>query len=248
MRIALISDIHGNDTALQAVLSDIEERQVDSIICLGDVATIAPQPKEVLARLRETECLYIMGNHDAALLDPDAAAQYQIARPLIPSLHWCARQLTAEDFAFLRSFAPIKEVSLDARTTLLCCHGSPQSNTDIILATTPADELDRLLGSHSATIIAGGHTHIRMLRRHNGKLIINPGSAGMPFLNTPLPGEAPTLLPWSEYAILTLVKGALSIDFRQVLFDLHEFIKAISVSDIPIKEWLIEQYSSSHTE
>ncbi|MCB0291188.1 MAG: metallophosphoesterase, partial [Calditrichaeota bacterium] len=79
MKIALISDIHGNLTALEAVLADIRRRGADRIICLGDLATLGPQPREVIARLRELDCPGIMGNHDAALLHLEAAARYQIA-------------------------------------------------------------------------------------------------------------------------------------------------------------------------
>lgn len=70
MRIAIISDIHGNLTALQAVLADIKLQKVDDIICLGDIVTLGPQPKEVLNALKELNCVIIKGNHDAAVVDP----------------------------------------------------------------------------------------------------------------------------------------------------------------------------------
>ena len=106
MRLAFISDIHGHDTALEAVLNDLAGRQVDSIVCLGDVATIGPQPLPVIARLKSLGCAIITGNHDAALLDPASAPQLQIAPPLLPALEWCARQLAPDDIAYLQSFKP----------------------------------------------------------------------------------------------------------------------------------------------
>ncbi len=245
MRVALISDIHGNDTALDAVLADIEKQEVDSIVCLGDVATILPRPREVLARLRKLDCRCILGNHDAALLDLDAAPRLQIAPPLISSLHWCAGLLAPEDFDFLRSFAPTAELTLSAGTSMLCCHGSPQSNIDMILATTPKNEIEHFFGTHPASILAGGHTHLQMLRRYQHRLLMNPGSVGMPFLDTPLPGKAPTLLPWAEYAILTVTTDDSSIDFRRIEYNVSALLRAISQSDIPIREWLVEQYSTS---
>ena len=79
MRIAFISDIHGNLTALQAVLADIQERSVDQIVCLGDTITMGPQPAEVLKLLRELKCVCVKGNHEAATLDPEHSAQYEVA-------------------------------------------------------------------------------------------------------------------------------------------------------------------------
>jgi predicted phosphodiesterase len=71
LKIALISDIHGNLQALEAVVKDIYEQDIDEIFCLGDVATIGPQSKQVIERIRAINCPNIMGNHDAALLDMD---------------------------------------------------------------------------------------------------------------------------------------------------------------------------------
>ncbi|HLE28730.1 MAG TPA: metallophosphoesterase family protein [Anaerolineales bacterium] len=244
MRIALISDIHGNYTALEAVLADIRQQPVDALICLGDIATIGPQPKPVLDSLKASGCACILGNHDAALFQLDAALEHQIAPPLIQTLHWCARQLTAEDFAYLYACRPVIELPLGADAALLCYHGSPQSNTDVILATTPAEELDRLLTGRVATVMAGGHSHIQMLRQHNGMLVMNPGSVGNAFLKPPLPGATPTLLPWAEYALVNWVEGLLSIDLRRVPFDIGAYIEVISQSDIPIRDWWLQQYSS----
>ena len=89
MRIALISDIHGHYGALEAVLIDIARQPIDATICLGDVATIGPQPKQVLSKLKQLECMCVLGNHDAALLQPEAASQYRIA----PQLIWEQTQL-----------------------------------------------------------------------------------------------------------------------------------------------------------
>jgi hypothetical protein len=186
-----------------------------------------------------------MGNHDAALLDVNLAAHYQIAPPLIPTLHWCAAQLTPRDRDFLQSFKPVIELALDTETKLLCFHGSPKSNTDFILATTPADELDQLFANQSATFLIGGHSHIQMLRQHKGKLIINSGSVGSAFLLPPAPNFTPILLPWSEYAIFTWTPQTASVDLRRVEFDLAVFADVLSSSDIPLKEWWRQQYSRS---
>ena len=180
MRVALISDIHGNHVALEAVLAHIESQDPDLLICLGDVATIGPQPVQVLESLRDTDCVCLRGNHDDALLRPESAEALNIARPLFSSLHWTLTRLNASDLAFLASFPATHCVTLDSQHQLLCFHGSPQSNTDLILATTPAAELDDLLGPSEAMVLAGGHTHIQMLRQHRGRLVITRSESYRP--------------------------------------------------------------------
>ncbi len=245
MRIAFISDLHANLVALDAVLDDIAHQQVDSLICLGDVGDLGPQPAQVIARLRELDCQCIMGNHDVALLEPGKAPQLEIPPSLIEPLHWCLQRLKASDLNFVRSFKPRLEIALDAKTSVLCFHGSPQSNTAIILATTPADELDRLLGDTTSTVMIGGHTHLPLLHQHQGRLVVNPGSVGNAFRSSPRAGMAPTLLPWAQYAILSSRHGIVSVDLRRVAFDIAQYVQIIQASDIPMREWLLDQYANN---
>lgn len=243
MRIALISDIHGNLVALDAVLANLSSEGVDSIVFLGDAATLGPQPKEVLARLREIDCDCITGNHESALLDPEHATDFHIGPELHPTLRWCADQLEPEDWEFLKSFRPVLEIPREPEAGLLCFHGSPLSNTDLILPTTSGEVLDKLFAGQSATILVGGHSHVQMLRPHEGKLFLNPGSVGNVFLRPHAPGTVPTLLPWAEYALATWNEGILSVDLRRVPFDVEQLSRAIAKSDIPTRSWLLEQYS-----
>ena len=80
MRLALISDIHGNNVALEAVLTAISTRAIAQVICLGDVASTGPQPYEVIKRLREMSCPVVMGNMDAWLLQPEPKEQPDLRR------------------------------------------------------------------------------------------------------------------------------------------------------------------------
>jgi predicted phosphodiesterase len=241
MQIALISDIHGNYTALEAALADIDRRHVDAIICLGDVATIGPQPRQVLDKLKELGCPCILGNHESALLEPERAGEFQIAPSLLPTLEWCIRQLTPDDFDFLRSFKPDLTVELDKDKSLHCFHGSPESNTSLILATTSAKELDRIFANDAAIIMAGGHSHIQMLRQFKGKLIINPGSVGNAFLEAFTAGTTPTVLPWAEYAIVNWDNGNLSVDLHRISFDIKLFGKILSASGDPLQKGWYEK-------
>ncbi|MBL8046323.1 MAG: metallophosphoesterase family protein [Anaerolineales bacterium] len=245
MRYALISDIHGNATALEAVLADIERQTVDGTICLGDVATLGPQPIAVLERLMQLRCPCILGNHDEALLNPSKAEALNIPPHLHSSLDWGRQQLTPEHFDFLHTFTPTHAVTLSSAVELLCFHGSPLSNIDLILAETPTAELDRMLAWQSAAIFAGGHTHFQLLRQHRGQLVINPGSVGNVFLTPSLEANRPTLLPWAEYALVSWAEGVASVNLRRVPFDVAAHLRVIQQTDLPLNGWLREQYTRS---
>ena len=237
MRIGLISDIHGNFIALEAVLANINEHPVDLLVCLGDVATIGPQSKQVFEKLKGLDCTFIMGNHDATLLDMSRILYYQISPNLTATVEWCARKLDSSDLDFLRSFKPYVEIPLENNLSLLCYHGSPQSNTDQVLAATTVDELARLFIGHDNRFLAGGHTHIQMMRQHEGRLIINPGSVGSPFKTAFELGIKPVILPWAEYGIIEYKDGVMSVDLRRVPFDMTVFTKILKESDMPSRDW-----------
>ena len=206
MRVALISDLHANDVALQAVLADIARVGTDQIVCLGDVATLGPRPREVLARLRDLACPCILGNHDEFLLDAQLIHTYTEAPVIVDAVDWCRAQLSREELDFVRTFEARRGVALDGGATLLLFHGSPRSHMEDLLATTPPDELDRALDGRAATVMAGGHTHVQLLRQHRGTLLVNPGSLGMPFREY-VGGRAPTILDHAEYAIVEAARG-----------------------------------------
>jgi putative phosphoesterase len=236
MKLALIADIHGNLAALEAAIAALEQEQPDQIICLGDVASTGPQPHEVLARLRATGWPVVMGNADAELLAPIATpVTTEDARKIADISRWCAAQLDAADRAFIESFVPEIEVSLGEAGTLLCVHGSPRGYDDVIRATTPDDELDLMLGGTEARVIAGGHTHVRMLRTHRGREIVNPGSAGLAYEF--FPDGSVRVPPWAEFAILTTVGGTIDVAFRRIPYDRDATVRVMSGRGMPYADW-----------
>lgn len=242
MRIALISDIHGHAVALEAVIADIQKQTVDQIICLGDTVTIGCQPLAVMARLRALNCPIIRGNHDAALLQPEKASLYKIDGNLIDSLYWCLDQLSEADLAFIRSFPPLLRVPLDEQNAMLCFHGSPASSVGLILATTPEAEIDAFFAGTTEILLAGGHSHIQMLRRYKQRWLINPGSVGNAFHSPYTPGVVPTLLPWAEYGIIEWQQGVAGVDLRRIHFDMNAHREAVLASSSPSKQWWLKQY------
>ncbi len=243
MRVALISDTHGNFTALQAVLADLPAQGADKIVFLGDAATIGPKPVETLDALRDLDCAaLIMGNHDAAVLEPARSTALQVAANLHGSINWCVDQLRPAHFDFLRSFKDTYTLALSEKISLLCYHGSPLSYIDQILSTTPEENIDTFFNGQQSAVWAGGHTHIQMFRRHGDKVIINAGSIGNAFHYSFRPGIVPRLLPWAEYAILSVDNENVTAHLRRVPYDTDATLQQVRQTGIPSMEWWLEQY------
>jgi predicted phosphodiesterase len=242
MRIALLSDIHGNDVAFRAVLADIATRGADKIIFLGDVATLGAQPQRTLELLMELDCPCIMGNHEVFLFRPGLLERYTKAVHIIESVNWCRDQLSKASLDYLAGFKPTLELPLGSDSTLLLYHGSPRSNMDDILATTPPERVDEVLDGRHAAVMAGGHTHLQMLRQHRGILLVNVGSVGMPFKEY-VAGGRPTILAHAEYAVIEEAGGVVSVTLHRVPLDKSALQKSVAETKNPLREWLMQQYA-----
>ena len=178
MRIAFVSDIHGNLPALLAVMADIDRRRVDRVINLGDSLSGPLLPEETAQVLMAQEWLHLGGNHERQLLDRPvermgASDAHARARLSERSLRWIADQQPTH--------------RLDDEVFL--CHGSPRSDLEYFLETVTAkgirlatiDEIGERRIHTPARLMACGHSHLpRALRAPDGCLLLNPGSVGLP--------------------------------------------------------------------
>jgi putative phosphoesterase len=246
MRLGLIADIHGNLSALDAVLDKLERDHVDQIVCLGDVAALGPQPGAVIARLRDLGCPCVLGNTDAWLLpDPPLAAEPATTIPVAELTRWCTEQLSDADVAILRSMPVTIEIALGNDRSLLAFHASPRSLDDVIAATTPAADLRAMVGDHQSHIFAGGHTHIQMLRRFGQVHVVNPGSVGLPGVGPGGPDlPVNTDVAWAEYAVIDAGEGDLSISFRRVALDVKRMLAIAAENGMPRFDWWAGRWSS----
>ncbi len=182
MRLAILSDIHGNLVALETVLSQLSHQSIDQVICLGDVASSGPQPHAVLKKLMGLRWPIVQGNTDAWLLNPERyIGDDPFYRRINEIADWCEAQLTRQDKAYLRTFQPTVEMALGDGLKLLGYHGSPRSNEEFITATTPDLKIEEIFGDLPQQIFAGGHTHQQLLRRYRDIHLLNPGSVGLPY-------------------------------------------------------------------
>jgi putative phosphoesterase len=235
MRIGLISDIHGNLFALEVALAQLAGERLDDLECLGDVAALGPEPAGVLARLRALQCPVVMGNTDAWLLGSPPVITNETDQALIP---WCVAQLTNADLEYMRSFPSTIERPMGGERTLLCYHGSPRSYDDVIVATTPDDVLEAMLRATRATILAGGHTHLQMLRRHGDAHLINPGSVGLPGVG-PASAQRNRRVRWAEYAIVDVEGDHLDIFLRRTPLDIDQMVARARSSGMPEVDWWV---------
>ena len=133
---------------------DLKQHPADQIVCLGDMIQGGPQPAEVIARMRELDCPIVMGNADAWLLTGQATDAEPASAQQLAVREWQLTRLAPDDRAYIERFQPTVEIELDGGRTLLCFHGSPRSNTDIILATTPDEDLAEILPAAVASSAA----------------------------------------------------------------------------------------------
>jgi predicted phosphodiesterase len=247
MRVALLSDIHGNDVALESVLHDLGQYPADKIVCLGDAIQGGPQPAQVVARLRELGWPIVMGNADAWLMTGietgNETTDADHKRVLDAVREWSLTQLSARDRHFIEGFRATVEIKLEAGGRLLCFHGSPESFDEIMLPETPQETLFKLLGKYEADALTGGHTHVQYLRRlgSDPRIFFNLGSVGLAYSHHQ-PDDQFRADAWAEYAVLTSEGKRLAVEFRRVPYDVRPLIEAYRTSGRPYAEKAVAQY------
>jgi putative phosphoesterase len=249
MRLAIISDIHGNLVALEAVLADISKVNCDQIICLGDVIEDGPNPRECLHRIFEFGCETVMGNTDERMLKfHGLTSDLSVESVSYQRNFWSANQLDHADCELIKKFKPFLKLELGG-LKLIAYHGSPQSNTDPIVQSTTGAELEVFFADHSADLFVGGHTHRPFCINHFEARVVNPGSVGLPYrvpadgFTGKYPKNIKAFRPFlAEYAVLEVRENSVSIDLRQVNVDPGLVRESVLQSSMPgtferLEEW-----------
>jgi len=220
MRIAVISDIHGNLEALVRCLDDIERSGVDQIVSLGDVIGYGPQPEEVLVLLEKFRIPNIVGNHEKALIDRDYRVDFS-PQALI-SLDQTMKYVTPASLLYIKNLPYYREMN-----GALMVHGCPPDSPTIYLNHMSQSEIKETFASNNFDIAFAGHTHRLMLMGYDGKdlqfdplqqetiklepdyrYIVNVGAVGQP-----RDGD-----PRAKYAIWDSQRNTLEI--RRVAYDI----------------------------
>jgi predicted phosphodiesterase len=189
MRVAVFSDVHGNLTALEAVLKGISRRAVDAVVFAGDLCLVGPRPAACVQKLKDAEIISIYGNTDDWVLDRQG-----IPDRLAALGRWTAAQLSEgernwlNELPFAHRFSPTDRVQDD----LLVVHANPKDVNQIIFPSEVEqqvrygivrqrdEDLEPLLGDVRAGIVAFGHLHIPSERNWKKVRLVNISSVSMP--------------------------------------------------------------------
>jgi predicted phosphodiesterase len=202
MPYALLSDIHGNMAAFDAVLSELARFGIDDAVVLGDVAQGGDQPAAVLDRLADLGWPVILGNADHFLLEVPTDANEEISEEQLARRSWSLSQLEERHLEQIRAFRPTY-----ARHGLLAFHGSPGNFEDILFPETEDDAPWRVEGY---ALLAGGHTHVQWTTRIGDAQYVNPGSVGLAVDRYAERRQ----MPYAEFAIV--IDGA--VEFRHCAY------------------------------
>ncbi|MBD0842954.1 MULTISPECIES: metallophosphoesterase family protein [unclassified Streptomyces] len=183
-RVAVLSDIHGVLPAVEAVLAEPDVSAADRIVLTGDI-TAGPQPVEVLDLLTGLgdRVVWISGNADRELLEYRRGQRDTIPDPIAP---WAAEQLREDHLDLLGSLPRSLSLSVDGLGKVLFCHATPRDDEEVVLVDSRLDRWEEVFGGLDAGIrtVVCGHTHMPFVRLAHGRLVINPGSVGMPYGRT----------------------------------------------------------------
>jgi putative phosphoesterase len=224
-RVAVLSDVHGNAVALEAVLEELSEESVDLIVFGGDL-TWGPLPQETLALVTRiaTPTLYVRGNAERALLEPSD-------RPTERE-RWLLERHSTADRAFTAEFAPTVSVEIEGLGPVLFCHGSPRSDEELVTPGTPARRVREFTAGVSEPVIVSAHTHLQFDRTVEGVRLVNPGSVGMPYEGR----------PGAFWAVL-----GPDVSLRRTAYRLGGAVERYRASGDPLAEQMVELLLSPPT-
>ena len=216
MKIAVISDIHGNMEAVEAVMSDINEQGCEKIFVLGDYAMAGPEPAEAieyfLAKETNPKFEMIQGNTDLMIADYSSDLYNTLkekAPVMAEALKNDVQSLNAYQKVFLKRLPMQKTLTVEGVSFLLV-HGSPRKNNEDILPDTPIDTVEEMLKNVEANVILCGHTHLPCgFQTSTKQTVVNAGSIGRPF----------TPEPKSCYLVINVENGACVFEHRFVEYN-----------------------------
>jgi predicted phosphodiesterase len=236
MRIAVLSDIHGNLTAFDAVLADIRQTSPDLVLHGGDLADGGSSPTEIIDRIRDLGWQGVMGNTDEMLVQPTSLEEFASTSSAPPALWAAIRQigkatrdaLGEERLAWLRELPRLK-----IQDAFALVHATPNSCWRAPAAEATDADLDSIYGPLCKPIVVFGHTHRPAIRSVEGhlKLLVNTGSVGLPHDGDP------------RASYLLLEDNIPSI--RRVEYDVEKELKALSTCNLPGADWTAKMLRSS---
>jgi putative phosphoesterase len=191
MKIAAISDIHGNMEALRAVIDDIDIEGIDKILVCGDLAVAGPEPSEVIDCLlglsKDKDITFILGNTDEMILkanEKDGKEYFPDDETMKAAVKHCQKVLRDDQIKFLETL-PQKQTVRFGKLDVVLVHGSPRSISENIYPDLDYEIVRQMIEGQRGDIILCGHTHLPAVYRIDNQTVINTGSVGRPFTENP---------------------------------------------------------------
>jgi putative phosphoesterase len=222
MRVAALYDIHGNLPALEAVLQEIAQANVELLVVGGDVVA-GPMPRETLACLCNLTIPvhFIQGNADREVLaEMTGSGAGAVPEPVQVITGWVAGQLQPEHARLIASWPATLQLDIDGLGQVLFCHATPHSDTALFTRLTPEARLAPVFAGLDAAVVVCGHTHMQFDRAIGSIRVVNAGSVGMPY---------------GEPGAYWLTLGP-TIQFRRTSYDRTQAAARILVTSYPQAE------------
>lgn len=219
MPVAALYDIHGNLPALEAVLAEIRQLQVDELVIGGDVVP-GPMPAETLGALLNLQLSahFIYGNGEIAVLEQRAGTPpASVPEQYRPVTQWTAEQLSSEHERILAAWPKTVRLNTPGLGDVLFCHATPRNENEIFTRLTPEERLLPIFREINAAVVVCGHTHMQFERMVGATRVVNAGSVGMPF------GE-----PGADWLLL-----GPSVEFRHTPYDFAKAAERIAGTSYP---------------
>ena len=225
MRIAAIADIHSNIYSLNEVLLDIDSRNVDLIVCLGDLVGYATYPNEVIDTIRESRILTIKGNYDEAVGDELMVCGCDYPDPKDAenagiSLNWTIDETREDNKEFLKSLPMEVDMNFEGKS-IKFVHGSPRMINEYLKE--DSIEAEEIMDNLEADILVCGHTHKPYYKMYGSKLLVNTGSAGKPKTGNPK----------ANYVVIDLYGENTEVEIYEVDYEYERTAASIEEAGLP---------------
>ncbi|MEO8956659.1 MAG: metallophosphoesterase family protein [Ktedonobacteraceae bacterium] len=222
MKVAALYDIHGNLPALNAVLKKLEDVRPDLIVVGGDIVS-GPMPKQTLERLSQlgNQIHALRGNGDREVVTAfdDLPLTLKVPEEVREGTRWVAQQIERPQRDFLAHLPEQITLHIEGLGDVLFCHATPRSDEEIFTPITPQERLNIIFTDIKQQIVVCGHTHIQFERRVGRKHILNAGSVGMPYADSP-----------GAYWLLLGPEGS---EFRRTMYDIETAAQQVRESGYP---------------
>lgn len=219
MRIGLIADIHSNLTALEAVLSELEDLEINKFLCTGDIVGYGARPNECIEKVRKINAIAIAGNHDWFVSHERDLSWFNPRA--VKGIKYTRRKITKSNLNYLKKLKKRRKVNIDDKEILLT-HGSPEEPLlEYVRKSRDESYFEKALEENQVDILMLGHTHIPFKKRLDNGLVVNSGSVGQPRDDNPK----------ASYAVLNT--GSMEAEINRVSYDIEKTAGRIKEAGLP---------------